>query len=62
MLALNLWGNLLIEEMDNEPECKYLGYAQSFQMLYLITTYCIVFVYLISITPENMSKMMHTHK
>ena len=47
MLALNLWGNLLIEEMDNEPECKYLGYAQSFQMLYLITTYCIVFVYLI---------------
>ena len=47
MLALNLWGNLLIEEMDNEPKCKYHGYAQSFQMLYLITTYCIVFVYLI---------------
>ena len=33
--------------MDNEPKCEYIGYAQSFQMLYLITTYCVIFVYLI---------------
>ena len=47
MLALNLWGNILIEQMDNEPKCEYIGYAQSFQMLYLITTYCVIFVYMI---------------
>lgn len=27
MLLLNLWGNLLIEEMDNNQECIYNGYA-----------------------------------
>lgn len=47
MLLLNLWGNLLIEEMDNNQECIYNGYAQTFQMLYLIATYCVIFVYLI---------------
>lgn len=47
MLFLNLWGNLLIEEMDNDVNCTYNGYAQTFQMLYLIGTYCVVFVYLI---------------
>ena len=33
--------------MDNNAECEYSGYAQWFQMLYLITIYCIVFVYAI---------------
>ena len=47
MLALNIWGNMIIEEMDNVAECEYLGYAQSFQMLFLISTYCVIFVYII---------------
>lgn len=47
MLTLNIWGNMLIEEMDNVPECTYAGFAQSFQMLYLISTYCVIFVYII---------------
>lgn len=47
MLALNVWGNMLIEEMDKVVECTYLGFAQSFQMLYLISTYCVIFVYVI---------------
>ena len=47
MLVLNLWGNIVIEEMDNTPNCDYSAYAQSYQMMYLIATYCIVFVYMI---------------
>lgn len=47
MLFINLWGNLVIEQMDNDVNCNYNGYAQTFQMLYLIATYCVVFVYLI---------------
>ncbi len=47
MLALNIWGNMLIEQMDKVVECTYLGFAQSFQMLYLISTYCVIFVYVI---------------
>ena len=47
MLCLNIWGNMLIERMDDIIECNYLGYAQSFQMLYLISTYCVIFVYII---------------
>lgn len=27
MLLTNLWGNLLIEQMDNNPDCSYNGYA-----------------------------------
>jgi hypothetical protein len=27
MLTTNLWGNLIIEQMDNNPECTYTGYA-----------------------------------
>jgi hypothetical protein len=27
MLVTNLWGNLLIEQMDNNPDCSYNGYA-----------------------------------
>lgn len=27
MLMTNLWGNLLIEKMDNNPDCQYNGYA-----------------------------------
>lgn len=30
LLALNVWGNMLIERMDNEQDCTYIGYAQSF--------------------------------
>ena len=47
MLFLNLWGNLIIEKMDNDPYCSYNGWAQTFQMIYLIAVYCVVFVYLI---------------
>ena len=47
MLVMNLWGNLIIEEMDNMTDCTYSGFAQTFQMLYLIATYCVVFIYLI---------------
>ena len=47
MLALNIWGNMLIERMDDIKECEYKGYAQSFQMLFLISTYCVIFVYVI---------------
>ena len=47
MLVTNVWGNTLIEKMDNEPLCEYAGFAQSFQMLYLISSYCIIFVYCI---------------
>ena len=28
-------------------DCTYSGFAQTFQMLYLIATYCVVFIYLI---------------
>ena len=27
MLFLNLWGNLIIEAMDNDPYCTYNGWA-----------------------------------
>lgn len=27
MMFINLWGNLIIEQMDNNPECKYNGLA-----------------------------------
>ena len=47
MLTLNIWGNMLIESMDNVSECSYAGFAQSMQMLYLISTYCVIFVYII---------------
>lgn len=47
MLITNLWGNMLIEQMDNNVNCVYNGFAQTFQMLYLIATYCVCFVYLI---------------
>jgi len=47
MLALNVWGNMLIERMDDVKECEYKGYAQSFQMLFLISSYCVIFVYII---------------
>lgn len=47
MLAFNIWGNMLIEKMDNTVDCSYIGYAQSFQMLYLITNYCVIFVFVI---------------
>ena len=77
MLALNIWGNMLIEQMDNAPDCKYLGFAQSFQMLYLICTYCVIFVYVIFMltiketlkrfyaymdrTPEEMGQRLNVH-
>ena len=47
MLSLNIWGNMLIEEMDNVTDCTYASFAQSVQMLYLISTYCVIFVYII---------------
>lgn len=47
MLTLNIWGNMLIESMDNVSDCTYKGFAQSMQMLYLISTYCVIFVYII---------------
>ena len=47
MFVVNVWGNMMIETMDNTTECVYNGYAQWFQMLYLISAYCIVFVYCI---------------
>ena len=47
MLALNIWGNMLIEQMDKTPDCNYNGWAQSFQMLFLISNYCIIFIYII---------------
>ena len=27
MLAMNIWGNMLIERMDGIPECYYLSFA-----------------------------------
>ena len=30
MLTLNIWGNMLIEQMDKTPDCNYNGWAQSF--------------------------------
>jgi len=47
LLVLNIWGNMIIEDMDKQIECSYSGFAQSMQMIYLISTYCIVFVYII---------------
>ena len=60
MFVVNVWGNMMIESMDNTPECTYNGYAQWFQMLYLITIYCIVFVYAIFlITIKETMKRFH---
>lgn len=47
MFGVNVWGNMLIEQMDNNVNCEYNGYAQWFQMLYLIAIYCIVFLFFI---------------
>ena len=47
MLAWNVWGTVLVEQMmEGEPgQCVYVGFAQSFQLLFLISTYCLIFIY-----------------
>ena len=47
MLAWNIWGTILVEQMMERElgQCVYVGFAQSFQLLFLISTYCLVFIY-----------------
>ena len=49
MLAFNLWGNALVYKMTTNLDCKDYtdGIAQSFTILFLVSTYCIVFIYFI---------------
>jgi hypothetical protein len=60
MFIFNVWGNLLMQDMDNTPECTYISYVQWFQMIYLISIYCISFVYAIFlITIKETMKRYH---
>ena len=47
LLCWNVWGNTLEERLDDkEHKCRYNGAAQSTQLLFLISIYCVVFIYL----------------
>ena len=45
VLAFNIWGTALAQRMDMDHQCVFLGMAQSMQLLYLISTFCAVFIY-----------------
>ena len=45
MLVWNFWGNALIEQIESNVACTFEGLAQSFELLFLVSTYCTVFMY-----------------
>lgn len=45
MLAFNIWGNSLIQRIEVENKCEYIQTAQSFELLYLISIYCTIFIF-----------------
>ena len=47
MLILNLYGNIVIENLDEIPLCHYSALAEGFQMFYLIATYCLIVAYMV---------------
>ena len=40
-----VWGNILIAQLDNSVNCEYDEQAASYQMLYMISNYSLVFAY-----------------
>lgn len=46
-LGFNIWGTVLAQRIDVNNSCVYVGMAQSMRLLYLISTYCIIFIYLV---------------
>ena len=47
MLIYNMYGNLLNEQIDRQPHCKAEPVAKMYQLIFLILTYCALFVYMI---------------
>ena len=47
MLMFNIWGNALVEQVESNTMCKFEGVAQSFELLYLLSIYCSLFIYFI---------------
>jgi len=45
MLGFNFWGNTLVEQVESNVQCTSLGVAQSFELLYLVSIYCTLFIY-----------------
>lgn len=46
MLVFNFWGNFLIEQIETNKKCVYKDVTQSFELLYLVATYCTIFMYI----------------
>ena len=47
MLIFNIWGNALVEQVESNPMCKFEGVAQSFELLYLLSIYCALFIFFV---------------
>ncbi len=47
MLVFNFWGNHLIQQIETNEKCKLNDKAQSFELLYLVSTYCTIFMFMI---------------
>lgn len=45
IVIFSVWGNILIARLDNSATCEYDQQASSYQMLYMISNYCLVFAY-----------------
>ena len=43
----NIFGNLLNEQISRTENCTANGYARTYSMIYIIATYCVLFVYII---------------
>ncbi len=47
MLVFNMYGNLLNEQIDRSLNCRADPVAKTYQLIFLILTYCALFVYMI---------------
>lgn len=47
MVVYNMYGNLLNEQIDRTEDCKANSFAKTYQLILIISTYCLLFVYVI---------------
>jgi hypothetical protein len=47
MLIFNMYGNLLNEQIDRTENCTADSFAKTYQLILIISTYCVIFVYVI---------------
>lgn len=47
MVLTNMYGNLIYELIDRTDGCKANPFAKTYMLIFLITNYCVLFVYLI---------------